>query len=190
MSLRRWSLLLWSNFGRDNCSNSTDGEWWGAATGWEQFDRTAGLASYPSKAEDRFCICPDSLVRLTTWLGLSTIFSSRRSYEVASLPWQGSRVGHSACTANCLGIWIRPECALNPLVRCGHWFCSADEESHSLCSLFKCHSTRGLLNGLCTFLCALVSFPGQTGWGCILWWAWLWIRFLAQAQREKQLESW
>lgn len=31
------------------------------------------------------------------------------------------------------------DCALNSLVRWGHWFCSTYGESHRLCFLFKCH---------------------------------------------------
>lgn len=32
--------------------------------------------------------------------------------KLASLPWWCSRMGHKACTAHCLGTWIRQECAL------------------------------------------------------------------------------
>lgn len=66
------------------------------------------------------------LVRLTRWLGLGPIFSSRWGYELASLPLWGSRTGPRACIAYCLGSPIRQGCALNSLVRLGHWFCSID----------------------------------------------------------------
>lgn len=57
----------------------------------------------------------DSLVRLTTWWGLGTTFSGRWSLELACLSQQGSKTGHSACTAHHhLGTCIQPECTLNP----------------------------------------------------------------------------
>lgn len=54
--------------------------------------RTAGLVRYQVGLQDRLCICLDSLVRLTRWSGLGTIFSNWWNYELASLPWPGSRV--------------------------------------------------------------------------------------------------
>lgn len=90
------------------------------ATEWEQFDRTVGMAAYSNKAEDGLSICLDSLVRLTTWLGLGTTFSGRWSLELACLSQQGSKTGHSACTAHHLGTGIQPGCTLNPWFRRGH----------------------------------------------------------------------
>lgn len=51
-----------------------------------------------------------SLVRLTSYSGLDIILSSRRAYELASLPWQTSRTNPRACSACCLGTQIRQDC--------------------------------------------------------------------------------
>lgn len=76
------------------------------------------------------------------------------------------------------------ECALNSLVRWGLWFCSADGESHGLCSLFERHCIQGCWIGCaasCVFWlssstvqfksyiqpwtgkCELVALPGTAG---------------------------
>lgn len=80
---------------------------------------------------------------------------------VASLLWQGSRAGLRACTAHCLGTWVRPECTLNSLIRWGYQFYSADGSSYLPFSLFKSLYV-GLLNGLCNFLHALFTLPRRT----------------------------
>ena len=53
------------------------------------------LASFPTqmRLSDGLYGCLDFLVRLTRWSGLGTTFSSRQSSELASLPWQGNRMG-------------------------------------------------------------------------------------------------
>lgn len=45
-------------------------------------------------------IALNSLVRLTRWLVLGTIFSSRWDYELAFLSWKGGRPGPRACMAH------------------------------------------------------------------------------------------
>ena len=50
---------------------------------WEQLERTAGLVPCPSHRMGAVVAC--CLVRLTRWLGLGTIFSSRWGYKLASL---------------------------------------------------------------------------------------------------------
>ena len=79
---------------------------------------TGLLAWFPTqlRLQCRLCSCLDSLDSLTEWLRLGAIFSCRRSYELDSLPWQGSRMKPWACAAHCLGTQIRQECVLNSLV--------------------------------------------------------------------------
>ena len=132
-----------------------------------------------SKAEDGFSICLDSLVRLTTWLGLGTTFSSRWSLELACLSWRGSKTGHSAWTAHHLGTCIQPECARNPWSDTATNFALQTREVTS-CAL----SSNATLQRTAEWAVQLwvVFLLGHTK-AYILWWAGLWIRFLAQ--REK-----
>ena len=80
-------------------------------------------------------------------VGTDYIFSSRWGYKLASLLWQGSRMGPRASNTHCLETHVRQECTLTSLVRLGHQFCPADRESHELCSLFKCQCKQGCWMG-------------------------------------------
>ena len=76
---------------------------------------------------------------------------------------------HGTYIALCLGTWIRPESALNSLVRWGHRFCSADGGSHGLCSPCECHCTWGHVLAPAVLGCAasrhaLARSSGRTGW--------------------------
>ena len=53
---------------------------------------------------------------------------------------------------------IRPEGALNFLIRRDHQFCSADAEATG-CALVQVPLCIGELNASCSFLCVLVRFP-------------------------------
>lgn len=153
---------------------------WECTTGWEQLARTAGLVSYPSEAVEWGLQFLEFLGQTYRWLGLKTVFRNRWSYELASLSLQDSSLGLRACTSSIFGTLIRPECALSPLVRrplillCRQW------ELWSVISVQVPLYIR-LLDWLCSVLCALVSFPGRQAQGFILWWAEVYIRFLAWA---------
>lgn len=53
---------------------------------------------------------------------------------------------------------IRPEITLNFLIMWDHQFCSANAEATG-CAHVQLPLYIGMLNGLCSFLCVLVSFP-------------------------------
>lgn len=59
------------------------------------------LTGFPTRVslENVLPHCLDSLVELTRWLGLCTVFSSKWGYELASLSQQDSRMGFRASTA-------------------------------------------------------------------------------------------
>ena len=100
---------------------------------------TADFVPCPSKSEGwvlQLCGFSSQAYR---WLGQSPILSSRRVYELASLPWWESRRGPRACMAHCLGTSVRQDYALSSLARREHQFCSAKGESPGLDSLFRCH---------------------------------------------------
>ena len=86
-----------------------------------------------------------------------------------------------ACTACCLGTWIKPECSLTsgqerpPLSLCRQGMPPATLS-------FQVPLCIGLKNGLYTSPCALVRFPGQTAEGYIQQWTGLWIKVPAWAQ--------
>ena len=107
---------------------------------------------------DGLCGCLDSLIRLTRWSELGTMFSSKREDELAALPWQGSRPGLEAIAAHCLRAQIKPGCALNSLSgeATGFTLQVGDATGCALCS----SATVRLLNGQSTFLCALVKRSG------------------------------
>lgn len=85
----------------------------GAENGW------IGLLTwFPTRVslENVLLHCLDSLVELTRWLGLCTVFSSKWGYELTSLSQQDSRMGSRASTA-LFGDLTSPECAQDSLVR-------------------------------------------------------------------------
>lgn len=97
------------------------------------------LAWFPKKGCGmRFHSCPGSLIRVTRWSGLGSILRSRQGYKLAFLPWWASGIGRRACVTHSLGTEISQDYA-DSMARQGHWFCSADGESHGMCSLSKCH---------------------------------------------------
>ena len=88
------------------------------------------------------------------------LYSSMGGYELASLPWVGSRMGPRDFMVCCLGAWISQECALNILVRWGHQFCPEDKKSYRLCFLSKFHCKQGCWMST-SFLCALIPWSGR-----------------------------
>lgn len=74
---------------------------------------------------------------------LGTIFRGRWGYELASLLWRSSRMQPRPCTAYCLLILIRQDCALKSLARQDQQFCYTNGKSHRLCSIFKYHCKQG-----------------------------------------------
>ena len=125
---------------------------------------------------------------LLRWLELCTIFTSRWGCDLASLPWHGIQMGPRTWMVLCLGTQIRQEFGLNSLVRWCHQFCSADGESHGLCSLFRCHCKQGCWMGcVASHVLWLRSLVGQAG-GCVQPWVGLQISFpAARVEWKKQL---
>ena len=125
--------------------------------GWEQLERTIILVLYSIETVGWLFGCVDSLVRLTRWLTLVTVFSNRWGCGSTSTPWQMDMIGLRTWTAVHSGdTWFRPECTLSSLVRWGHWFFSAYGVSHRLGPLLTLYI--GMLSGLCSFLYAWLSF--------------------------------
>ena len=94
-------------------------------------------------------------------MGLDTIFSSRQGYELASLLWQGSRMRLRAWTAQLFGNPNQARvCTEFPgQLRLPVLLCKWGEPWAVLSVQVPLYI--GLLNGLCSFLCALDRFPGQ-----------------------------
>lgn len=131
--------ILWCIFGLGNCPSSKDenGEvvplaenswtglaWLGALSKWGY--RMVSLVAW--------ILC----VRLTRWLGLGTLFSSRWGDELASLPWQGNRTGPRAYSS-LFGDLSQAIVYTGFPGQVSSLICSPDGESHTLCCLFKCH---------------------------------------------------
>lgn len=98
MSLGKWGLLLCWGWREATIQALTLGMG-RCATDWEHVDSTASLVLYTSKPVRWCCTFLDSLVRLTRWLRLGTMFCSRWTYELISLPGRIS----SACMALLFG---------------------------------------------------------------------------------------
>lgn len=109
------------------------------------------------RLKDGLCWCLNSLVSLTRWLG---IFTSKWGYEFASLPWQGSRPEPRASALHCLWALIRPDYALISSEE-AIGFALQRGMSQVVFSI-QMPLYVGLLNGLCTLLCALVKLLDQT----------------------------
>ena len=60
------------------------------------FGQDSDLIPYNVRLQNELYGCLDSLIRLTTWSGLGTIYNSTWDYELASLSLQGSRMGPRA----------------------------------------------------------------------------------------------
>lgn len=133
---------------------------WGCTSCWEQLDRTV-LACFPTQVRVYvgFYGCLDSLVGLSGWSQLGTIFSNDWGYELTFPCWQSSRMGPRPCTIQCLG--LESECVLNSLIRWGHQFCSQTWAAIG-CAFSLSATVHGLLNEICSFLSALVRLPCPT----------------------------
>lgn len=60
------------------------------------FGQDSDLIPYNVRLQNGLYGCLDSLIRLTTWSWLGTIYNSTWDYELASLYLQGSRMGPRA----------------------------------------------------------------------------------------------
>ena len=97
------------------------------------------------------------------WLGLDTIRSSRRHYELASLT--GRAAGWDSGAAQLI-VW-KPESG-----KTVHWIPQPNWATGFAlqmgiamgCALYASVTVAGLLDRLCSFLCALVRFLGCGGW--------------------------
>ena len=98
MSLGKWGLLLCWGW-REASIQALSLGMGRCATDWEHADSTVSLVLYISKAVRWCCTFLDSLVRLTRWLRLGTIFYSRWTHELVFLPGRVS----SACIALLFG---------------------------------------------------------------------------------------
>lgn len=147
------------------------------------------LAWLPNQAklQDGFYSWLKFLVRLTRWSDLCTVFSSRWVWERPSRPCPGRAAGWDPRPVLLvfLGTQIRPECALNFLVRWGHQLCSEDR----LYSLFKHLCRQGCWEGYAAFCVLWFSSLAGEAKRCVQWWVGLRITFPACSRRSSSKAS-
>ena len=189
MSLGKWGLLLCWGW-REASIQALSLGMGRCATDWEHADSTVSLVLYTSKAVRWCCTFLDSLVRLTRWLRLGTIFYSRWTHELVFLPGRVS----SACMALLFGTPNQAIVCTEFLgqVRTPVSFClfvfvfSENRERYGLCSLFKCHSNQGCWVAYAVSCVLWLGSLLRQDRGCIQQWAGPWISFPAWVQWQMQ----
>lgn len=129
---------------------------------------------------------PGFVGQVSQTVRITTILRNRHGYELVSLIGQSSRTGAKASIACCLGTQIRQDCAPS-LARWSHQLCSADGQSHRLCSQLMCHRKQGCRMG---YLASPVRFLGQVGRGCIQQGSGLQVSFPVQVELLQRPQGW